>query len=258
MRRALQLLVLAPLCLAAQHGSSTVVNPYTTPADAASGFAVYRGRCAGCHGIDGAGTGSGPALNTGIFRSGRTDEDLFLTITKGIPGTPMPGFTLGGRVTWQLVTFLRSLAVSTRVSTGQGNADAGAKLFSAHCQGCHTVDGHGGVSGPDLTFIASRRSDLDLLESIARPNAAVPPEYWRFRVQTKSGETITGTRLNEDTHSVQLRDRNGRLISLRRADLTAVELIRESPMPAYETKLSEAEMDHIIAWLASRAKAGAR
>ena len=37
--------------LLAQHGSSTKVNPYTKPDDVTNGAAIYRARCAGCHGL---------------------------------------------------------------------------------------------------------------------------------------------------------------------------------------------------------------
>lgn len=238
----------------AQHGSSTTVNPYTSPADSAAGSAVYRGRCAGCHGLDGSGTGSGPRLNTGIFRYGRSDEDLFLTITKGVPGTAMPAFSLSGRVTWQLVSYLRTLAVSTRSKTGEGDAVIGEKLFAANCTGCHRVNGIGGLSGPDLTEIAALRSDVEILDSLVNPSAIVSAEYWIFKGRTKDGQSFQGTRLNEDTHSIQIREANGRLVAFRKPDLAELVLVRDSPMPTFHAKLTEAQMDHVIAWLARTAR----
>jgi cytochrome c oxidase cbb3-type subunit III len=238
----------------AQHGSSAAVNPYTSTFDAAAGASVYRGRCAGCHGIDASGTGAGPSLNTGVFRYGRSDEDLFLTITKGVPGTAMPAFSLSGKVTWQLVSYLRTLAVSTRSSTGKGNAAAGEKLFASHCAGCHRINGSGGSSGPDLSEIAALRSDVDILDSLVNPGAVVSSEYWSFAGRTREGKSFRGTRLNEDTHSIQIRDDEGRLISLRRQDVAELELVRKSPMPSFHGKLTEPQMDDIIAWLARAAK----
>lgn len=255
MREVLILLLLA-LSVVGQHGSNTAVNPYTTPLDAQAGARVYRGRCAGCHGVDASGTGAGPALNTGVFRYGRSDEDLFLTITKGVPGTSMPAFSLSGKVTWQLVSWLRSTAVSTRTSTGQGNPAAGGKLFASACAGCHRVNGTGGLSGPDLSDIAARRSDVETLDSLVNPGISVSPEYWTVAGKTRAGREFRGTRLNEDTHSIQIRDKDGRLTALRKQDLAEFELIRTSPMPSFNGKLTEAQMDDVISWLAKAAKGG--
>jgi mono/diheme cytochrome c family protein len=74
----------------------------------APGKAVYDAHCAACHG--GNGDGNGPAsvwlfpkprdFNSGLFKvqstpagSLPTDEDLFETITRGMPGSSMPGFS---------------------------------------------------------------------------------------------------------------------------------------------------------------------
>ncbi|HVR36763.1 MAG TPA: cytochrome c, partial [Methylomirabilota bacterium] len=71
------------------------------------GRRVYDAHCAACHGDDG--DGQGPAavwlypkprdFNSGLFKiqstpggSLPTDEDLFQTITRGMPGSSMPDF----------------------------------------------------------------------------------------------------------------------------------------------------------------------
>ena len=68
---------------------------------------------------------------------------------------------------------------------------------------------------------------------------------------TSTGRAVRGVRLNEDTFSFQIREENGRLLSLLKRDLKGVELIRRSPMPSFKIKLSDAEMDNVIAWLVS-------
>ena len=78
-----------------------------SPQDLEAGKQVYTRKCAQCHGDDGQGTG--PAANEvfprprdftrGIYKirstpSGTvpTDDDLFRSITNGLPGTSMPGW----------------------------------------------------------------------------------------------------------------------------------------------------------------------
>src|SRR6478672_5151251 len=56
-----------------------------------SGMALYRIRCADCHGLDATGY-RGPDL-TALLAGDTTDERLFQTIRKGVPGTDMPAST---------------------------------------------------------------------------------------------------------------------------------------------------------------------
>jgi cytochrome c oxidase cbb3-type subunit 3 len=238
-------LVLLAIPLAAQHGSSTTVNPYTKPADIASGAALYLKQCAGCHGPTGQGAGAGPALNSGAFRHGSTDEALFQTITKGVPGTTMPAFALSGLHTWQLVTHLRQLSMAGRTTKPTGNPTVGEALFKTNCLNCHRSN------GPDLDGIGNRASLAELRQSILQPNDTVPPEFWRVQITLTSGQTLTGIRLNEDTHSIQLRDSQNRLQSLTKDQITKLDWLRTSPMPSFENKLTPTQIDDLIAYLAS-------
>jgi putative heme-binding domain-containing protein len=233
-----------------QHGSTTVVNPYTSPADAAAGAKLYLGQCAGCHGPEGAGTGAGPSLSSGTFKNGGSDEALFQSISKGIRGTPMPAFSaFSGLKVWQLVTHLRSLAVQRAPEDMKGDPGAGADLFRANCATCHTAAGDGGLGGPDLSAIGMKRSAAELRKALSEPDDEVSSEFWTVTVRTASGETLSGTRLNEDTHSLQIRDGRGRLVSVWKRDITASELSRKSPMPAFSSKLTGQQMDDLIAYL---------
>jgi len=59
-------------------------------------------------------------------------------------------------------------------------------------------------------------------------------------------------RVNEDSFTIQLRDASGKYQSFRKADL--IKMSREtksSLMPSYSGKFSAAEMDDLIAYLAS-------
>jgi cytochrome c oxidase cbb3-type subunit 3 len=239
------------LPLWAQHGSTTVVNPYTGPEHEQAGAKLFRAQCAGCHGPDGTGTGAGASLASGTFVHGGSDEALFGTISKGLPGTTMPAFSFSGLQIWELVTHVRALEIAHGGRQTKGDAQAGAAIFRANCSRCHAVAGEGGLSGPDLTTIGARRSYAELGESIRDPNAQVGSEYWSVAATTSTGRTVRGVRLNEDTFSFQIREENGHLLSLQKRDLKDVEVIRRSPMPSFTGKLSDAQMDDVIAWLIS-------
>src|SRR5947208_3406163 len=77
----------------------------------------------------------------------------------------------------------------------------------------------GGLSGPDLSEIGSRRSLAQLETAVLDPSAEVEPDYWSLRARTKTGESITGIRMNEDMDSFQLLESSGRLRSVMKADL---------------------------------------
>jgi len=244
-------IALCALPVLAQHGSSTVVNPYTGPEHEQAGAKLFRAQCAGCHGPDGTGTGAGASLASGTFLHGGSDEALFRTISKGVPGTTMPAFSFSGLQIWQLVTQVRALAIAHGASQVRGEPQAGAAIFRANCSRCHAAAGEGGLSGPDLTTIGARRSNAELRESISDPDAQVASEYWSVAATTSTGRKVRGVRLNEDTFSFQVREENGRLLSLLKRDLKDLEVNRRSPMPSFKGKLSETQMDDVIAWLVS-------
>ena len=79
---------------------------------------MFRARCASCHGFEGLGSETGPALaRNGMLRS-RADWSLYRTISRGIPGTAMRGHDLAPRAIWQLVTYVRSLVIESAVLAG--------------------------------------------------------------------------------------------------------------------------------------------
>ena len=86
-------------------------------------------------------------------------------------------------------------------------------------------------------------------EAISEPDAEVPSEYWTITIKTAKGQTLNGTRLNEDTHSIQLRDEGGRLISVMKSNISNSEMSRKSRMPAFTGKFTEQQMDNLIAYL---------
>lgn len=63
------------------------------------GKKVFEENCQSCHGVNG--DGEGPAsvaikdpkprdFTTGVFKYGSSDEEIFKTISNGVPGTAMP------------------------------------------------------------------------------------------------------------------------------------------------------------------------
>lgn len=237
--------------LAAQDHTNVIRNPFATPEDVAAGERSFRSQCAACHGKDASGA-AGPSLTAGTFRHGGSDEALFATITKGVPGTPMVAFKLDGREVWQVISFLRSANVGKGAGQAPGNPRKGAQIFNdTGCAQCHTAGKPGGFVGPDLADIGSRRSLVQLETALLDPSAEVDPDYWSLRARTKTGQTISGIRMNEDTDSFQILDSSRRLVSIWKADLASYEIVRTSPMPSFKGKLQSSDLEDLVAYLAS-------
>jgi mono/diheme cytochrome c family protein len=101
---------------------SNIRNP--TPPDErslATGQAIYRGRCAVCHGDEGRGDGPAsaslnppPADLRVHMAAGHTDGQLFYWVSYGFPNTAMPAWqsTLSEDERWDVINFIRTFASS--------------------------------------------------------------------------------------------------------------------------------------------------
>ncbi len=226
-------------------------NPLNSEADVVLGRQLFLGRCGLCHGRDGEG-GRGAALNTGQYRHGDSDREMFLTIRNGIPNTEMPGTFLGDRQVWRLVAYLKRLG-STRAAEEKapGDVQAGRVVYESRgCPACHAIDSQGGDTGPDLSSAGARSSLRYLKESIVSPSTDVPLTYRAVTVTTTAGGKIQGIHLNEDDYSIQLRALDGNPRSFLKSDLKEIRYEKESLMPAYAW-LSAAELDNLVAYLNS-------
>ncbi|MBM3811124.1 MAG: c-type cytochrome [Acidimicrobiia bacterium] len=229
------------------------------------GLRLYARYCAHCHGADGEGA-RGPALvRTRLTRA--ASEAAFLRIVKeGIPDTEMPPSRLSDAEVRQIRAYLMALD-QKRNETSRGDAVRGAALFlgKGGCVACHIVNGQGGRMGPELTFVGRSRSAARLRMAMLEPGAELPDSFAQYRlvipmpdnflmvrVRTKEGMLVTGIRLNEDPFTIQLRDLADQLHSFRKQDLVQMErLTGETPMPSYHGKLTEGELDDLVAYMLS-------
>ena len=188
--------------LAVLLGASTplqAAKPDDTPATRAQGQRIFDRSCLWCHGV--AGQGDGPAgwflgryaaprplnFTAGSFKfrstpSGDlpTDQDLFRTITKGIPGY-MPSFaSLTETQRWQVIAYMKQFYPAFRVETPVAlplvgtptpslpeSLERGRALYASfECATCHGPEGRG--DGPvaqagdlkDATGLQIQAADL--------------------------------------------------------------------------------------------------
>ncbi len=217
----------------------------------ASGKRLFQNYCAACHGPKGEG-GRGPTLARPRLDRAPTRELLIKVITDGVPGTEMPGWELEPNEVRAIATYVRVLG-QRPFERIPGNAQRGGQIYvDAGCVQCHSIKGHGGALGPDLTEIGLSRSASYIRRAITNPEADLPEDFLQVRLFTMDGRRIEGVRLNEDAFSIQVRDISGRMYSFFKSEL--VELNKDkgkSPMSSYRDVLSKEKLDDLVAYLAS-------
>jgi len=228
-------------------------NPLEGNAQAISnGAAMFRTRCAGCHGPDAHGY-LGPDL-TGFWAAGGADDRMFDTVRRGVPGTEMIGADpqrVLDKEIWQMLAYIRTLS-AVPAAPPTGDAANGERIFRGNCNGCHRVNGRGGVLGPDLSRIGSARPRAGLQSKIRGSADFIRPGYEPVTLVTKDGERIRGVRKNEDEFSIQIMDGRERLQGYLKANLAEFTTDRQSLMPVYgPDRLGDHDLDDLLRYLTS-------
>ncbi len=202
-----------------------------------SGGKIYSRYCAGCHGDEGKGDGGSAAyldprprdFTKGLFKfrstkSGElpTDEDLFRTISRGVPGTAMPAwgegpFQLGERERWQLVYYVKQLGggdfgdpdfdpykhVLPRSDSEQPRQTperiaAGREIFTDEKKGgcikCHGPSGrgNGAEAGTQVDDWGDPILPADLTKGWRYKNGTTPSEIFRTLSSGLNGTPMPG------------------------------------------------------------------
>lgn len=230
---------------AAQHGYSLE--------DIDRGRTLYQSTCTGCHGPDGDRV-SGVTLAGGAFKRAASDDAVVRIITGGINGTSMPASKFSDAEAGAIVAYLRTMKTvggAAPVGTAAGDPVRGRAVFEGKgkCQSCHGSGGPGSRLAPSLADAASSRRPVELERAILDPSAELAPDFQTVTVTTKTGGSITGRLLNQDTFSVQLLDASERLRSIERSSIKDVTLVKTSSMPAYRGVLTAQEVVDLVAYV---------
>ena len=120
--------------------SPALNNPHLGNAESIrGGMALYRVRCADCHGMDATGY-RGPDL-TALMSSDVSDERLFHTIRKGVPGTEMPASDDPDDDLLLLIAYLRKLGTV-------GAVRGGRPATSRTASGCSRRSARAAIASP--------------------------------------------------------------------------------------------------------------
>jgi putative heme-binding domain-containing protein len=139
--------------------------------------------------------------------------------------------------------------------------ERGRRVFSAAlCSGCHRFNGLGGMTGPDLTGVASRYDTRTLLESILEPSKVIPDQYAavviedvRGRVHTGKVKDLFGEELVVMTDALD----PATLVKVRRSEVVKIQRSAVSMMPdGLLNGFTREEALDLIAYLRSRGDPG--
>lgn len=249
------LLVLAVLTLAqAQEPPERLSsgNPLGRDPDAIkAGDALFHERCAVCHGQQAQGAMASNLVRTRSVRRGSVDA-LFELIRNGIPGTEMPPQPdLPAERIWEVISYLRSMALPGEQPPLEGDPEAGRGVFqAAGCVACHIVNGRGGFLGPPLDSIAVRKASDAIRRDVLEPDAELAQGYATVVVETRDGGRFEGLLKNEDTFTVLALTPGGAVRVFQRSAVRSVTQPGRSRMPSdYGTKLSSGELRDLLAFL---------
>ncbi|MDP6523584.1 MAG: c-type cytochrome [Kiritimatiellia bacterium] len=115
------------------------------PGAAERGQAIFRGRCAACHGFEAEGR-LGPSLKSPELQALASDQFLYQAIMHGRRGTAMGAWKhISTRDAGALMAYLRSFesgVVRSHAKVAVGSESAGRDVFARVCAQCH---GHEGI-----------------------------------------------------------------------------------------------------------------
>jgi cytochrome c oxidase cbb3-type subunit 3 len=172
----------------------------------------------------------------------------------------MPPFdSLGSTKLKALLAFLRTLQGQGAAVVLPGDPLKGKTLFfgKARCSECHMVQGAGGFLGRDLSAYGATLSAAEIRANLLRARSGTDRADKLAVVTLRDSRKFTGVIRNEDNFSIQLQSLDGAFHFLDRSDVAQLEFLPEPIMPAnYGTMLKPAELDDLVNYLASVAKAG--
>jgi cytochrome c oxidase cbb3-type subunit 2 len=193
----------------------------------ALGKKVYEKECAPCHGLDGRGSGDAAYL---LYPKPRdfvtpyqfrlistwdripTDQDIFFTVSRGIPGSAMPSWAhLPEETRWALVHYVKSFSekpfqANTAESEGgsgiikvpqetpyTAEADARAKeFFRDACAACHGETGRGDGVQEQFDEAGYPTRPRDLTQGVFK-GSPEPQEVYRRIVAGMPGTPMPGS-----------------------------------------------------------------
>ncbi|HEX3754725.1 MAG TPA: c-type cytochrome [Rhizomicrobium sp.] len=233
------------------------------------GEQIYNKNCTACHGVNGGAGEIGPAIVLDMstpLRGERNDFQVVQTIRDGVPGTAMPAWKgkLADDDILKIGAYIHSLRGTAIDNPLPGNVAHGEQIFwgKGQCGTCHTINGRGGLIGPDLSDIAGKRKSNSIIDALTKAQhriygdggvhlPSLPPmdTYDAVHLVLTDGQTIDGVLLNQDGYSLQVMGTDNHLHLLDREKVRDI-TVKPPLMPTdYDKRLTPDEFKDLMAFL---------
>ncbi len=135
-----------------------------------------------------------------------------------------------------------------------GDAERGRQIFlykgELACQRCHQIGEAGGIVGPPLNDIGSKKDRKYILESLVFPNRHIAQGFETLVITLHSGKPLSGILKTDSATELTLLAADGQTIKVKKADIEDTQK-GLSAMPADIAKhLSKSEIRDLIEFLA--------
>lgn len=123
------------------------------------------------------------------------------------------------------------------------------------CQSCHTMQGEGGIIGPDLSQLGTRFSKKNILEATINPSDVISEQYHATVFELKGGGSVVGRLTNEDDVNYYVSQNPFAPDDLRTVPKNTVSFTKNSDasimLPGLINRLNEEELRDLMAYLIS-------
>jgi quinoprotein glucose dehydrogenase len=137
-----------------------------------------------------------------------------------------------------------------------GDASAGRTIFfenqQVSCLRCHTIDGTGGIVGPDLSDIGARKDRDYILNSILHPNAEIAPGFESVIVRDRKKRVHAGILKSETDEEITIFIETEGLVTIKKDDVLSRRRDVSAMPEDLANGLSKQEMRDLIEFLATR------
>ncbi len=139
--------------------------------------------------------------------------------------------------------------------TGRDLVRGKAMYAATLCQSCHTMQGEGGIIGPDLTQLGTRFSPKDILVATINPSETISDQYHATVLELKEGGSIVGKLNDEDAQNYYISQNPFAPDMIKTVSKNTVVLKKNAEvsimMPGLINRLNEEELKDLIAYLIS-------
>jgi putative heme-binding domain-containing protein len=141
------------------------------------------------------------------------------------------------------------------VLSGRDLVRGKAMYVATLCQSCHTMQGEGGVIGPDLSQLGTRFSPKDILNATINPSDEISEQYEATILELKTGGSVVGRLTNEDDANYYVSQNPFAPEIIRTVAKTEVKSTKVSEvstmLPGMINRLNDEELKDLMAYLIS-------